>query len=149
MVLEPTLMPLLSVADRLIVPVYVPPGRPALLALTVNELPLPVSEAGVESDSHVVVVPAVQLTGREQVPVSLSETLCGAGDASPCEAANARFGPAIATQGGNTVRVATTCCGLPVARVPALSVAEIVKLALTGGPPGKPFVLTLTTKASD
>jgi hypothetical protein len=45
--------------------------------------------------------------------------------------------------------VAAICCGLPVATVPALSVAETVKLALSGPPLVNPLVEALTTKGID
>jgi hypothetical protein len=60
-----------------------PAGRVVLLTATVNEVPVPVSDAGVESDNQGVGVVAVHVTGREQVPDSLSRTVAGLGEGCP------------------------------------------------------------------
>ena len=77
-----TIAPVLSVAVSVKVPV-VPVVKPTGLAVTVNEVPLPVSGAGVENDNQEVPDDAVQVTGREQVPVSLSEIVFDTGDVCP------------------------------------------------------------------
>src|SRR5690348_16305639 len=126
-----------------------PAGRVVLLPPTVNEVPVPVSGAGVESDNQGVGVVAVHVTGREQVPDSLSRTVAGFGDGCPWAAVKVKLETGAATQGGSTVKVAVTCCGLLVATMPALSVAEMVKLALSGGPLVNPAVEAVTAKGID
>jgi len=71
---------LLSVAERVIFPIYVPGTKFAAdgLTLTPNELPLPVSCPGGVSESQelLLLFEAVQVIGKAQLPVSLRATFC-------------------------------------------------------------------------
>jgi hypothetical protein len=119
---------------------------------TVNGLPFPVSGAGVGSESQELLPESpvtVQLTGREQVPISLSKMVFTAGDVPWAVVKLMLEATGTAVQGGNTFKVTETVCGLPMATVPALSVAEIVKLALIAGPLSNPAILTVATKTTD
>lgn len=81
----PTTEPVLSVAMMVMVPVYVPGSTFTAEAFTPNELPEPLSvpEAAVNA-SHGLLVDARQVTGRPQVPLSLSTTLNADEVVCPC-----------------------------------------------------------------
>ncbi len=79
------------------------------MTLTPNVLPLPLSvpDVAVSTSQALLLVDAVQVTGREHVPVSLTVTVCAVED-WPCRTEKVRLLPDDgddSTQGGSTVRV--------------------------------------------
>ena len=75
--------PVLSTAETVIVPLDVPGILFAALTFTLSVLPLPVSGAGGVRTSQALLLASptvVHVTGREHVPVSLSDTFCAVGD---------------------------------------------------------------------
>src|SRR6266702_2835506 len=125
----PTTEPVLSVAVIVMVPVYVPGSSFTAEAFTPNVLPVPLSVPDVAvSASQGLLVEACQVTGRAQVPVSLSVTFSAVEVACPCtseKASLAREG-GDSTQGGRTVRVTVKVCVLPCTATALASLAAIV-----------------------
>ena len=127
--LPPTAEPVLSVAVIVMVPEYVPGTRLAAVTLTPNVLPLPPSVPdGVGSTSHALLADAVQVTGREHVPVSPKVTFCVVEVACPCASEKASVAGVGGdnTQGGRTVSVTARVWALPCTATPLASLAAIV-----------------------
>src|SRR5205823_7977795 len=107
--LPDTVAPVLSVAVIVMVPVYVPGWTFTAEAFTPNELPAPLSIPEVEvSTSQELLFEACQVTGRAQVPLSLSATFNAVAVACPCvsEKASVAGEGDESRQGGRTVMVA-------------------------------------------
>ncbi len=130
--------PLLSLADSVICPLYVPGARFAGLTLTLTVLPVvgprfiegPLSVLVVEESTSHVLLPvsptAFHETGCVQSPVSLKVKFCAGGAACPCATVKESAGggdDTCSTQGSETVSVTENVCGLACACVPELSVA--------------------------
>src|SRR6266568_6874641 len=78
-----TAAPVLSNAETVIVPLDVPGTILAALTFTLSVLPLPLSSAGGVRTSHALLLAsptAVQVMGREHLPVALSDTFCAVDD---------------------------------------------------------------------
>lgn len=144
----PTTEPVLSVAEMVMVPVYMPGSMFTAEAFTPNELPVPLSvpEAAV-SASHELLVEACHVTGRAHVPLSLSTTLRADEVVWPCGNEMARVaGEGVGNRhGGRIVSVTVKVCLLPCTSTPFASLAEMVTVVLYM-PAMRPvmFALTLT-----
>lgn len=128
--------PVLSVAVIVMVPEYVPGSNVAALTLTMKVLPLPLSVPDVAERTSQALLPAspdaVQLTGREHVPVSLTVTFCAVEDC-PCDTENARLagdGEDSTQGGGKIVSVTENNWGLPCTAALLASLAERVTCAV-------------------
>jgi hypothetical protein len=129
----PTAEPVLSVAVMVMVPVYVPGRTFTAEALTPNELPAPLSVPDVAvSASQELLVEACQVTGRAQVPLSLSATFDAVEVACPCasEKVSVAGEGGESRHGGRTVSVTVKVCVLPCTATPLASLAEIVTVVL-------------------
>ena len=110
-----------------------PESNVAAVTLTPKELPLPLSVPEVaESASQALLAEAVQVTGREQVPVSIKASVWGGAVACPSGRVKLRLAgeAGASTQGGSIVRVTSKVCGLPCTVAPVLSVAAMVTWVL-------------------
>jgi len=147
----PTTEPVLSVATMVMVPVYVPESRFTAEAFTPNKLPVPLSvpEAAV-SASHWLLVDACQVTGRPQVPLSLSTTLSADEVVCPCANEMARLaGEGVNSRhGGKIVSVTVKVCVLPCTAIPFASLAEMVTTVLYV-PATRPVMFALTPTLPD
>src|SRR6266487_4751311 len=118
------------------VPVYVPGSKVTALTVTPNTLLLPLSVPDVAastSQALLAVSPdTVQVTGRAQVPVSLTVTFCIGEAACPCGMVKVRLPGAgdDSTQGGRTVSVTAKVSGLPCTRAPLALLAAMVNCVL-------------------
>ena len=129
----PAVDPVLSVAVIVMIPVYVPGSTFTAEALIPNELPVPPSvPEAVVSVSQALLVEACQVTGRAQVPLSLSVTVSALDVVCPCASEMARVaGEGVdKRQGGRTVRVTVNVCVLPCTVILLESLAEIVTVVL-------------------
>jgi len=129
----PTTAPVLSVAVIVMVPVYVPGGTFTAEAFTPNELPAPLSVPEVAfSKSHELFGEACQVTGRAQVPLSLSATFSEAEVVCPCASEKASLaGEGVeSTHGGRMVSVTVKVWELPCTATPFASLEEMVTVVL-------------------
>src|SRR6266568_480683 len=129
----PTTEPVLSVAVIVMVPVYVPGSTFTAEAFTPNVLPAPLSVPDVAvSMSHALLVEACQVTGRAQVPLSLSATFSAVEVACPCASENADVvgEGAESRHGGRTVSVTVKVCVFPCTATPLASLAAVVTVVL-------------------
>src|SRR5436305_11680751 len=108
-----TIAPVLSVAVIVMVPVYVRGGTFTAEAFTPNELPAPLSVPEVAlSTSQELFGEACQVTGRAQVPLSLSATWSAAELTCPCASEKAKVAGAggESRHGGWMVSITVKSC---------------------------------------
>jgi hypothetical protein len=125
--------PLLSTAVMVMVPVYVPGVTFTAAAVTPNELPVPLSVPEAPARvSQELVAEACQVTGRAQVPLSLSPTVSELELVCPCESEKAKGAEVNveSKQGGETVSVTKNVCELPCTVAPLASLAAMVTVVL-------------------
>jgi hypothetical protein len=127
--LPTTAAPVLSVAAIVIVPVWVPGTKLAVVTFTLRALPPPLSVPdAAESTSQELLAAspvAVHETGRAQVPVSLTAIVCAVA-VCPWATVNARLACDDSVQGGRMVSVTVNVSELPWAGAPEASVAEML-----------------------
>lgn len=129
----PTIEPVLSVAVIVMVPVYVPGVTFTAEAFTPKELPAPLSVPEVAVIvSHELLVDACQVTGRVQVPLSLSPTVSAFELVCPCASEKAKVaGVGVESRhGGKMVRVTVKVCVPPYTATPLASLAAMVTVVL-------------------
>jgi len=147
----PTAEPVLSVAVMLIVPVYEPGWMFVAEAFTPKAMPAPLSVPDVViSVIHGTLDEACQVTGRAQVPLSLSATFRGVEVACPWVSEKARVaGDGVdSTHGGRTVSATVKVCVLPCTLTELESLATMVTVVLYL-PAARPEILTPTPMLPD